>query len=194
MKHAVIFAHPRERSFTVSVAKTYAQAAERLGHTVTCRDLYRIPFDPCLKAAEIPGENLQPAVDVMEERRMLQDADVYALVYPLWLNAPPAMMKGYLERVFGFGFAYGGGEKSANPLLTGRKLIVFSASGAPLDWVKKTGAFDALHALFDEYFAKLCGLTLLEHIHFGNVIPGASQEFIQARMADVRQAVNKHFG
>ncbi len=194
MKHAVIFAHPRERSFTGSAALAYAQAAERLGHKVFRRDLYRIAFDPCLKATEIPGGDHLPAADVMAERIMLQDADVFAFFYPLWLNTPPAMMKGYLERVFGFGFAYGGGGKSANPLLSGRKLIVFSSSGAPLEWVRQTGAFDALHTLFDSYFAELCGLTLLDHIHFGNVTPGISQEFVQGRMEDVRQAVIKYFG
>src|SRR4051812_27484654 len=120
---------------------------------------------------EIPGEKLSPCPDVQAERFMLRDADVYALFYPLWLNAPPAMMKGYLERVFGFGFGYGGAASSATPLLTGKKLIVFSSSGASLDWVRDTGAFEAIRTLFDTYFARLCGLSVLDHVHFGNVVP-----------------------
>jgi NAD(P)H dehydrogenase (quinone) len=125
---------------------------------------------------------------------LLKDADAFALVYPLWLNAPPDILKGYLERVFGFGFAYGGGGNSANPLLTGRKLIAFSSSGAPFQWVKETGAFGAVHSLFDEYFAQVCGLRSVDHVHFGGVVPTATRDFVQGRLADVAKSVNDHFG
>jgi NAD(P)H dehydrogenase (quinone) len=194
MKHAVIFSHPRQDSFTASVAAAYARAAEGLGHSVIRRDLYGMGFNPCLQTGEMPGENFHPAGDVMAERALLRDADVFALVYPLWLNAPPAMMKGYLERVFGLGFAYGGSGNSAEPLLSGRKLIAFSSSGAPASWVRDTGAMDAIHTLFDEYFARICGLTPLDHIHVGGLVPGATGDFVQARLAEVSKSVTRHFG
>lgn len=194
LKHAVIFAHPNPASFTASVAAAYERAARRLGHRVILRDLCGLAFDPCLKAGELPGEHFRPAPDVLIERALLQDADVFALVYPLWLNAPPAMMKGYLERVFGIGFAYGGGNHDARPLLAGRKLIAFSSSGAPLQWVKDSGAMDAVHTLFDEYLAQICGLTTLDHVHVGGVVPGTTADFVRARLADVERAVERHFG
>jgi NAD(P)H dehydrogenase (quinone) len=193
MQHAVIFCHPRTRSFTGSVADAYRKAAEELGHTVIMRDLYRMKFDPCLKAEEIPGPNLRAGADVVTERDLLKDANVFALIYPLWLNAPPAMIKGYMERVFGYGFAYGAGGRSAQPLLKGRKLISFSSSGAPLDWVKRTGAFGAVHLLYDSYLSDLFGATALDHVHFGNVVPGATADFVTARLAEVRAAVHGHF-
>ena len=130
MKHVVIFAHPNNESFTGSVALAYAKTVQALGHEVVTRDLYRMAFQPCLQSGELPfAPHFQPGADVVEERRLLNDADVFALCYPFWLNTPPAMLKGYLERVFGFGFAYGAGGHSYNPLLTGRKLISFSSSG-----------------------------------------------------------------
>jgi NAD(P)H dehydrogenase (quinone) len=193
VKHAVIFSHPNADSFTASVAGAYAQAAEQLGHAVVRRDLYRMGFDPRLTTEELPRESFIPAPEIQAERALLKDVDVFALIYPLWLNAPPAMMKGYLERVFGFGFAYGGGGNSANPLLSGRKMIAFSSSGAPLQWVKDTGALGAIHTLFDAYFAQVCGLTALDHVHFGGIVPGATQDFVEARLADVVKTVNQHF-
>jgi NAD(P)H dehydrogenase (quinone) len=193
VKHAVIFSHPSADSFTAAVAGAYAQAAEELGHAVVRRDLYRMGFDPRLTTEELPCENFIPAPEIQAERALLKDVDVFALIYPLWLNAPPAMMKGYLERVFGFGFAYGGGGNSANPLLSGRKMIAFSSSGAPLQWVKDTGALGAIHTLFDAYFAQVCGLTALDHVHFGGIVPGATQDFVEARLADVAKTVNQHF-
>ncbi len=195
MKHALIIAHPRDQSFTASVAGAYAQACAALGHTTVTRDLYRIGFDPCLKSGELPfAESFAPAADVAAERSLLADCDVFAFFYPFWLNSPPAMLKGYLERVFGFGFAYGAEGRSYNPLLTGRKLISFSSSGAPNAWVEQTGALGAVHTLFDTYFATLCGLTLLDHVHAGNVIPGASAPFVEARLKDVQDTVTRHFG
>lgn len=194
MKHCVIFAHPNPESFTGSVAASYAKAAQAIGHNVITRDLYRLAFQPCLQAAELPFAPLfRPGTDVEEERRALADADVFAFCYPFWLNSPPAMLKGYLERVFGFGFAYGKNGRS-EPLLNGRKVISFSSSGAPLHWVQETGAFDAEQSLFDRYFAELCGMTFLEHVHFGGITPGASSYYIEARLTEVEATVKKHFG
>jgi NAD(P)H dehydrogenase (quinone) len=55
MKHAVILAHPSRKSLNAVIAETYREAIERLGGEVILRDLYAMRFDPCLKAAEIPG-------------------------------------------------------------------------------------------------------------------------------------------
>jgi NAD(P)H dehydrogenase (quinone) len=194
LKHAVIFAHPRARSFTGSVADTYAQVVSALGHSVLIRDLYRMNFDPRLTEAELPfTEEFQPGADVRAERECLADVQVFALVYPFWLNSPPAILKGYLERVFGFGFAYGK-EGRSEPLLQGRSLISFSSSGAPLHWVQETGAFAAEARLFDSYFAKVCGLNFLEHVHFGGIVPMIREDAVADRLAQVAAVVKKHFG
>jgi NAD(P)H dehydrogenase (quinone) len=191
MKHVVVFAHPNKDSFTASVTNAYAEAAASLGHSVVVRDLYRMDFDPRLSACELPfSKHFAPPIDVMAERNVIKDANVYALVYPLWLDAPPAMLKGYLERVFGYGFAY---SNNAEPLLKGRKLITFSSSGAPLRWVRQTGDFEALQKLFDEHFAEVCGLNLIDHMHSGGIVPGISEAFVASRLNDVRQRVKQHF-
>jgi NAD(P)H dehydrogenase (quinone) len=195
LKHAIILAHPNARSFAGAVADTYTRACHVLGHQVIGRDLYHIGFDPCLKTSEMPfADGFSPEPDVLAERALLRDCDVFAFVYPLWLNSPPAILKGYLERVFGFGFAYGAGGHSFTPLLSGRKMISFSSSGAPSDWLQKTGGLDAIRTLFDAYFAALTGLEFIEHIHVGGVRPGASESFVGARLKDVETCVARHFG
>jgi len=192
MKHAVIFAHPNRRSFTASVADAYVAAVEAMGHSAVCRDLYGMNFDPRLSSDELPfGGAFKPRADVVSERGILQDADVFVLVYPLWLNAPPAMLKGYLDRVFGYGFAYGSG---AEPLLKGRKLASFTSSGAPLQWVRQTGDFDSLQTLFDKHFASVCGMEFVEHVHAGSIVPGIREDAVLSRLNGVRDFATKHFG
>src|SRR4249920_388786 len=108
MKHAVIVAHPKVQSFTMSVANAYCEAAAGKGHDVLLRDLYRMNFAPCLGAEEIPVPGgFAPGGDVLQERNLLADVNVFTFVYPFWMNAQPAMLKGYIDRVFGMGFAYG---------------------------------------------------------------------------------------
>ena len=195
MQHALIVAHPNPKSFVASLAVAYGEAAENLGHKTIMRDLYGMGFDPCLKADEIPAAaGYAPRPDVVGERVILRDIDVFALFYPFWLNAPPAMLKGYLDRVFGMGFAYGKGKSGNEPLLRGRKLISFTASGAPTEWVMKTGAWEAVRTLFDEHVAAVCGLQIADHIHFGGIVPGIRSDVVLRHQQSVRDVVARQFG
>lgn len=194
MKHAIIIAHPRARSFIATLATAYALEARALGHQTEGRDLYRIDFDPRLRAEEIPDAGgFAPGEDVKRERALLADADVFALFYPFWYNSQPAMLKGYLERVFGMGFSFSRIGGSTRPQFVGRKLISISSSGAPEDWVKQTGAFAAERKLFDDHFSAMCGLEVVDHLHFGGIVPGIRSDFVEHCAEQVRAAVRKHF-
>ena len=192
MKHAVIVAHPNISSFTMTVAKAYCEAVGQIGHDVLLRDLYRMNFAPCLDAVEIPKPGgFSPGPDVVAERELLATTNVFAFVYPLWMNAQPAMMKGYIDRVFGMGFGYAMGRGGNVPLLKSRKMISFTSSGAPTDWIKSTGAWSAIQKLFDEHFAAVCGLELIDHIHFGGVTSGIRSDVVEGFVVKVREAVRR---
>jgi NAD(P)H dehydrogenase (quinone) len=192
MKHAIIVAHPNISSFTLSVAKAYAEAVGKAGDDVLLRDLYRMNFAPSLEAGEVPKPGgFAPGPDVTSERHLLADVGIFAFIYPLWMNAQPAMMKGYIDRVFGMGFAYGPGRGGNTPLLKSRKMICFTSSGAPTDWIVSTGAWTAIHKLFDEHFAAVCGLDLIDHIHFGGVVPGIRADAVDTYLARVREVVGR---
>ena len=195
MRHAVIVAHPSADSFNLTMARAYEAAAKALGHAVIVRDLYRLGFNPCLAADELPSaEGFHPGADVVSERELLADVDVFCFVYPLWLDLPPAILKGYLERVFGYGFAYERGPGGNTPVLGGKSMISISSSGAPTAWIRRTGDWSALSTLFDGHFAEVCGLALVDHLHFGDITPGMTAEAVQAAAAEVASAVKRRFG
>lgn len=184
---AVIAAHPRRRSFTIAMSAAFADAARDAGAEVVERDLYRLRFDPRLRAMEMPGHaemNVRP--DVARERAVIGGADLFAFFYPLWFNATPAMMKGYVDRVFGMGFGYtaqrGGGNQ---PGLAGRRMITFTSSGAPQEWVERSGAWDAMQTHFDAHFAAMTGLDNLGHHNVGGVVSGMRRDVVERHGAVV---------
>ena len=194
MKHAIILAHPSRKSLNASIAQAYRKAVEHIGDEVIVRDLYAMRFDPCLKAAEIPGPKapvFRP--EVRRERELLADVDVFAFVYPLWFNAPPAILKGYVDRVFSMGFGFKPDFGGTSPALAGRKLISFTTSGAPDFWMRDTGALSLLMRLFDAHLGGTCGLNVVDHIHFGGMVSNINQEAVDEVLAKVRTVATAHF-
>lgn len=195
MKHAIILAHPNPKSLNASVAAAYAESVQALGHQFVVRDLYRMDFDPCLKACEIPtADGFHFGDDVVAERKLLADIDVFTFVYPFWFNAPPAILKGYVDRVFSMGFGYEPGQGGTESLLDGKKLISFTTSGAPEHWVRETGAMQTLMSLFDRHLGAMCGLHVVDHVHAGGIVSDLTSEAAEEVLQGVRRAVSAHFG
>jgi NAD(P)H dehydrogenase (quinone) len=194
MRHVIILGHPDPSSFNAGVARSYADAVRSLGHQADLRDLYAQRFQPCLQRGELPWRaDFAVPADVTAEREAIAGADVIVLVYPFWFNAPPAIIKGYVERVFSMGFGYESAAAGTRPLLAGKSLVTVSTSGAPGAWVDQTGAMDRLRKGFDEHVAAVCGLVLLEHLHLGGVTPGIRSDAAEAMFDEVRAMAQRLF-
>lgn len=200
MKHAVILGHPSGHSFNAAIAQRYIDTAHALGHETVFRDLYEIQYEPRLSHGEMPkAGGFAPCADVVRERAFIGDADVFAFVYPLWFNTPPAIVSGYIQRVFGMGFGFTPRQHGGNqPLLTGRRLITITTSGAPTQWLVREGAWEALNTLFDSHLADMCGLETAEHLHFGPVTSGmrtdVAEEYLHCTEDAVRRLVRMNPG
>jgi len=194
MKHAVILAHPKSSSFCASIAKTCIEELGALGHAADLRDLYAMDFDPRLRAEEIPSDQgFRAGPDVIAERKRLGDVDSFIFVYPFWFNAPPAILKGYVDRVFSLKFGYAPGFGGTEPLLRGKTLMSISTSGAPDQWVNSTGALKTLMAGFDMHFAAVCGLTVLDHMHLGGIVSNMQEESALEIMEQVQAKLRTMF-
>lgn len=190
MKAAVILAHPNPASFCASVSRTCVEALEALGTEVVLRDLYAMDFDPRLKAAELPtSQGWTMAPDVIDERALLADVEHFVFVYPFWFNAPPAILKGYADRVLSMGFGYQPGSHGGDALLVGKTLMTFSTSGAPEHWIDSTGALNTLMSVFDLHLAAVTGLRVLGHEHLGGIVAPLRQDAVDDLLQRVRTSV-----
>lgn len=193
MRHLVVTGHPAEHSFTMAMARAYAETLERHGHETRFRDLYRMGFDPVLPAAELsPGH--APAAAVAAAQQDILSADALAVFYPIWWMSMPAILKGYVDRVFARGFAYESRGGMVRGLLGGRKCVLVTASGAPLSRLVESGRWQAAEMLQDTHIFRAAGFDLLEHLHFDEVAPGMDGDVAERHLARVRACARQHFG
>ncbi|MRX08210.1 flavodoxin family protein [Pseudoduganella sp. FT25W] len=102
----IVYAHPSANSLNGALKDYAVQRLQAAGHSVQVSDLYAMEWKPALEAGEVAGHA------VLAEQEKLLWADVVIFQFPLWWFSMPAIMKGWVERVFTHGFAYGIGEHS----------------------------------------------------------------------------------
>lgn len=111
MNVLTVVSHPRTNSLTFAVAGRFIQGLEESGHEAELLDLHRIGFNPVMWEADEPDwsnptKRYSPEVEAEMERMKRHDA--LAFVFPVWWFGMPAMLKGYIDRVWNQGFVYGG--------------------------------------------------------------------------------------
>jgi len=109
MKVLTVVSHPREDSLTFAVADRFTQGLIDAGHETEVLDLHRIGFNPVLGEADEPdwssSKTFSPEVEA--EIARMKKHDALAFVFPVWWFSVPAMLKGYIDRVWNKDFAYG---------------------------------------------------------------------------------------
>jgi len=131
----VVHSHPVATSYSAALRDRVVATLERHGHDVRVTDLYAEGFRPELSDWE-RQHHLDPPDAKPDLARHVDDlrwCDTVVLVYPTWLSAQPAMLKGWIDRVWISGVAYElpeGGNR-IRPLLTNvRRLVVVTTHGS----------------------------------------------------------------
>lgn len=110
LKVLTVVCHPRLQSLTFSAANRFAQGLKEAGHETEIIDLHRSGFNPVLWEEDEPDWSGKPKLyspEVEREIERMKQFDALAYVFPLWWYSMPAMLKGYIDRVWNYGFAYG---------------------------------------------------------------------------------------
>lgn len=191
-KHAIIACHPARESFTLSVAQKYADTVRAHGHEAVVRDLYRLGFDPVLREEERAGH---PTPEVQREWRTLGKPDVFVLVYPIWFGAPPAMIVGYIDRVFGAGRTRGlAGAGSKGELLPGKRLVSLTTSGQISAWLSEKGVLGSLRTVYDRYLTDVFGFAETARYHLDGITQELSERDVRQHLFEVEKNATEVMG
>jgi putative NADPH-quinone reductase len=175
----VVLGHPRPGSFNHAIAQAAALALRGAGHEVILRDLYAEGFDPVLPAAEIARDADLPP-DIRQHCDELAAADGLVIVHPNWWGQPPAVLKGWVDRVVRPGVAYeflegDGGEGVPAGLLKARAAVVFNTSNTPA--AREQEAFgDPLERLWRDCILAFSGIPRVERRMFGVVCTSTPEQ------------------
>ena len=173
MSILVILAHPHPGSFNHAIAATCLEALHSTGRRVVFHDLYQESFDPVMPHTEIVGDApLAPTVEA--HCRELASADGIVVIHPNWWGQPPAILKGWVDRVVRPGVAYrfledDDGEGVPEGLLSASAALVFNTANTPT--LREREVFgDPLEALWSKCIFGLCGVQRVERRSFAVVV------------------------
>ena len=187
---AIIVCHPRVDSYCQALAEEARAVAVEAGFEPVVRNLYSMAFDPQLHARDIALHEggSRPAPDVEQELQLLDNPAAIVMVYPIWFGSPPGLLKGYIERVLGAGFAGPG----TVPLPASRRpqlLLTIATSGSSAEWLAQKGVAASAGRTFGAYLAGALHIPGAEHIAIDNVLPDMPATRAEAGMRAVREGM-----
>ncbi len=195
MNLSIILAHPNPGSFNHAIANTAMATLRQNGHEVRLRDLCQEHFDPILPAAEFAKDAvLAAALD--QHCREIAAADGIIIVHPNWWGMPPAILKGWIDRVLRPEVAYrfvpnDHGEGVPVGLLKSRSAVVFNTANTP-DEREREIFGDPLELLWKKCVFPLCGVRNVHRRTFAVVVTSTPQQRAEW-LAEVRETVTRYF-
>ncbi len=151
MNVLIVFAHPEPESFNGALRDIAVKTFASQGHTVSVTDLYAMHFNPVAGREDFTGAPLDPkmfslsreqthafgsgtlAADIQVEHDKLREADILLLQFPMWWFGMPAILKGWVDRVFTRGFAYLPGRKYDTGMFRGKVALLSVTTGTSAD-------------------------------------------------------------
>ena len=187
MRLLLVFCHPDPQSYGAALRRTAADALRSAGHELREIDLYAEGFDPVFSAAEKTtylSDTAQNIAGVAAHVDALRWADGWAVVYPTWFYGAPAMLKGWLERVWlpgvSFRIATAKQRTIGGELSNIRRFIGITTSGSPWWWLKVIG--DPGRSLFMKglrpLYAKRCRMQWLQLYNMNHVTAAERDAFL----------------
>lgn len=195
MKVSVILGHPNPQSFNHAIAREVVQALQSNRHAVTFHDLYQEKFDPVLEFPEIAKDALLGPI-VRRHCDEIAAADGIVIVHPDWWGQPPAILKGWIDRVIRPGVAYKFEEvdkgigKSVG-ILRASAALVFNTSNTPRE-VELRVFGDPLETLWKTCIFATCGVSDFYRKMYGPIVISTPEQR-KAWLEDIQEAVRAYF-
>jgi NAD(P)H dehydrogenase (quinone) len=196
MKVSIILGHPTKNSLNHAIAKAVNDTLLQIGHFVIFHDLYAEGFDPLLPPKEIVRDADLPLL-IKQHCDEIVQADGIVIIHPNWWGQPPAIVKGWIDRVIRLGVAYefregDSGEGIPCGLLKFKTALIFNTSNTPA--AREDEVFgDPLELIWRNCVFGLCGVTNVQRKTFRVVVTSTNHmrnEWIQ----EARIMAMQYFG
>jgi NAD(P)H dehydrogenase (quinone) len=160
VKILVVLCHPRKDSLTAQTANSFCNGATQAGHEVELIDLYQEGFDPVLRIEDEPndGHIENYSQEVQAEFGRLNRNEAIVMIFPLWWWSMPAMLKGWIDRVWNYGLLY---DPSEHNLQKGLMIILSANTKKQL---KKRSYDSAIETSLNLGILNYCGIKESETI------------------------------
>ena len=195
MKVSVILGHPYMHSFNAAIAQIVIKTLEKNGYTVMFHDLYKENFNPVMPSKELVHDTTDNALIELHQQE-IKDTDGIVIIHPNWWGQPPAVLKGWVDRVLRENIAYifpvgdnGGGLPIG--LLKAKAGIVFNTSNTPEKRENETFG-DPLQHIWKDCIFDFCGVVTFDRMIF-RIVADSSVEQRRIWLEEVEEMINKYF-
>jgi len=191
----IIIAHPNPNSFNHAIAKEVIRALHKKKHEIVFHDLYSEKFNPLLPYEEFP-KNVDIDKDLDQYCKEIIAADGIIIIHPNWWGQPPAILKGWVDRVIRPGVAYefeegDNGEGIPLGLLNEKVAIIFNTSNTPKE--RENNVFgDPLEKIWKNCIFDLCGVKEFYRKMFRVVVTSTLEERT-VWLNEVSKIISKYF-
>ncbi|MEV3938763.1 NAD(P)H oxidoreductase [Glycomyces sp. NPDC049804] len=154
----IVVAHHRADSLTAALARRAAARLEAAGYRIDLLDLHREGFDPRNRVEDEPdygNRDKRYSAEVHAHAERVLAADVIAAVFPVWWFGLPALLKGWIDRVWNYGLVYGRREKP----MAGKRMLWIALAGLAEDDPNSDLTRALLDGALRRGIAEFCGIT-----------------------------------
>jgi putative NADPH-quinone reductase len=192
MKILLILGHPKPNSFNHVLAETSAAVLKELGHEVIFHDLYQERFDPVLPAGEehLPETELPEYLQV--HLRHFKEAEGVIFVHPNWWGGPPAILRGWIDRIIRTGSCYNFTKEGVVSHVGGKIVQIFSTSNTPRD-VEMNVYGDPIEIFWKVVVFGILGTKSFERRNFDSMVLSTLEER-QGWLAEAATILQRRFG
>ncbi|MDR3108828.1 MAG: NAD(P)H-dependent oxidoreductase [Planctomycetaceae bacterium] len=192
MNAVIQLASPKSGSFNHAIAATVSESLSAAGHKVILHDLYREHFDPVLPAEDVDAPEEKLPDIIRKHTQEIRDADILVFVHPNWWGGAPAILRGWLDRVFRQGFAYKFSADGVVPMFTEKSVQVFSTSNTPRE-VELNVYKDPIEHFWKTIVFGLCGSKSYERRNFEQIITSTPEQRT-GWLKEVAETITRRFG
>ena len=192
MNVLVIYTHPIKESFNRKILTAVEQELVASGHSVKTADLYAEKF-PCAMTADdfAAFENLPMSPEILSEQERVDWCEAMIFIFPIWWWSLPAMLKGWIDRVMSYGWAWVDPKDPDSGHLRHRKILVLATAGDSKEGFAKRGYDTALHTQLNVGTWNYCGFKDVTTRIFHDVGPFTTQGTRLAYLQEAQALVRK---